>query len=581
MTIRRQIAQGYAAVLGLALAGTTTGLLVGSYFQSQALKAQEVAIAERKLLSDLQIKIQDNRPTKQLSPHLSDADRLRLATNAMMRRTGEIRVLLERYEALREADYQSSSGEETQEHRALHELLKDYEVALVQFQGRLRDFARIADSLIRSGSDVAEVQKLLIAFVQSPEFAGFVALPEDLIPFVSSVEAQERLASEALTHAAALQIQIIFGSLLLSIAIATLIASYTSRLIGDPIQDVTKTAHRITQEGDFSLKVPVLGKGEVMSLANSFNQLTAKVNDLLNQVSQKNADLHLALKQLQQQQVQLLQAEKMSSLGKLVAGIAHEINNPVNFIHGNLVHVQLHVQSLLEIVSLYQAHYPDPALEIQSEIDDIDLDFVQDDLPSVLQSMQSGTKRIRQIIVSLRNFSRMDESTLKTVDIHEGLDNTLMMLQHRLEPTDDAPAILIKKDYDNLPLVQCAAGELNQVFMNLLHNAIDALRIKSVRPKQYQTLSQPPQITVRTGKAAAGWVQVEIADNGAGMTAEVKDQIFDPFFTTKPVGEGTGMGLPLCYQIITETHQGKLDVHSAPTEGTAVVIQIPYRPSAG
>ncbi|MEL6938610.1 MAG: ATP-binding protein [Cyanobacteria bacterium J06598_1] len=593
MTIRRQIAQGYAFVLGMALAGTTAGILVGSHFQKQALAAQEVVIAERKLLSDLQVKILYNRPTKQLSPYLNNHLSLRSAGNLMLGRIVDIQALLASRTDIYEAKSQLSTAYDTETDRGLKQLLDSYETDLIQFHNRVQGFTQPVQPTEYSAANVTVAQKRLISLVQGPEFANFVQLPKDLVPFVTHVERQERDASAALAQAIALQTHIIFGSLALSLAIAALIAHRTSREIAQPIQSITQLAHRINHENNFSLRVPVLGKGEVVSLANSFNQLIAQVKQLLGEVSQKNTDLETALKQLQQKQMQLMQAEKMSSLGQLVAGVAHEINNPVSFIHGNLVHVQRYCQSLIGLIGLYEEHYPTPAPAIQAEIENVDLPFVQDDLPSLISSMRVGTQRIRTIVLSLRNFSRMDESTFKAVNIHEGLDSTLLILQHRLSDGNGLPKIDIKKDYDELPSITCAAGTLNQVFMNVLINAIDALRGSSSKHAHAEpTHAKPtrsPQITLRTSKLlpdhhattqTTDWVQIEIADNGPGMSADIQARIFEPFFTTKPVGTGTGMGLPLCYQMITDTHKGKLEVFSKPAGGTAVIIQIPCRLSA-
>ncbi|MGD1864897.1 MAG: sensor histidine kinase [Phormidesmis sp.] len=572
MSIRRQMAQGYAAVLSLALAGTTTGLLVGSHLQSQALAAQEIAIAERKLLSDLQVKILGNRPTQQLSPYLNDSAQLEIAVHGMFSRTVEIQALLESRTALYEA--KSILREEpTAEEQALLSLLDAYEADLAAFQVRLQEFAQSAMPIVRAANDVTEAQKLLISFVQGPEFANLVKLPTELIAFVSSVEATERGASEALAQAIALQTQIIFASLLLSIAIASAIAHYTSRAIAQPIQGVTKLADTIIQKQDFALRVPLVGKGEVVSLGQSFNQLIAKLNHLLEHVGQKNQDLETALEQLHRQQMQLVQSEKMSSLGQLVAGEAHEINNPVNIIHGNLVHDQREVKSHLDYIQMCQARYPELSDDIQLDEDDIDIEFVQEDLPKILTSMRTGTQRIREIVLSLRTFSRMDEAEIKKVDVHEGIESTLLLLQHRLAPKSGTEqgntAISVRRDYDALPLVECAAGHLNQVFMNSLLNAIDAL----TNPKASRL--EPAQITIRTSTLDEDWIQVEIADNGSGMTEAVRARLFEPFFTTKPVGKGTGMGMSLSYQIVTDQHRGKLECFSTLGEGTAIILQLP------
>ncbi|QIR39954.1 hypothetical protein HCG51_26775 [Tolypothrix sp. PCC 7910] len=294
-------------------------------------------------------------------------------------------------------------------------------------------------------------------------------------------------------------------------------------------------------------------------------------------LQQQTEELQLTLDNLQKAQLQLVQSEKMSSLGELVAGVAHEINNPVNFIHGNLTHLHEYSHNLLAFIRLYQKFYPKAAPEIQAEAEEIDLDFLQKDLVKLLDSMQLGTDRIRRIVLSLRNFSRMDEADFKTVDIHEGIDSTLLILQHRLKAQSNYPAIEVIKDYGSLPPVECYAGQLNQVFMNILSNAIDALEENNTKRTAAEIQAQPSQINIRTSTIDTQWIEIAIADNGVGIAEHIQQRIFDPFFTTKPVGKGTGMGMSISYQIITEKHGGKLKCFSTIGQGTEFVIQIPIK----
>jgi two-component system NtrC family sensor kinase len=302
------------------------------------------------------------------------------------------------------------------------------------------------------------------------------------------------------------------------------------------------------------------------------------INELENSQAEvkEKRQLEQTLLQLQRTQAQLVHAEKMSSLGQLVAGVAHEINNPVNFIHGNLTYLEEYSENLLNIVQLYQHHYPNAVAEIQAQADAIELDFLQKDLLKILNSMKLGTDRIRNIVLSLRNFSRTDEVDIKPVNIHEGIDSTLMILQHRLKARSERPEIQVIKNYASLPLIECYAGPLNQVFMNILSNAIDALEENNARPK-YQEIQENPKITIRTSAIDAQWVEIAIADNGSGIPKEIGERIFDPFFTTKPVGKGTGMGMSISYQIVTEKHGGKLECFSTLGEGTEFAIKIPVR----
>ena len=285
-----------------------------------------------------------------------------------------------------------------------------------------------------------------------------------------------------------------------------------------------------------------------------------------------------ALDTLKQAQAKLIQSEKMSSLGQLVAGIAHEINNPVNFISGNLSYAQDYFQSLMGLMALYQAHYPEPPAEIQSYIDEIDLDFLLQDLEKLLQSMQVGASRICQIVLSLRNFSRLDEAELKRVDIHEGLDNTLLILHNRLKAKGDWPEIEIVKNYGQLPQVECFAGPLNQVFMNLLGNAIDALENQPA-PRQI-TIQTAVTTMVQADGSEIPAAQICIRDNGSGIAEADLAHLFEPFFTTKPVGKGTGLGLAISYQIVVERHHGNFTCYSQVGNGAEFIIEIPIQRSS-
>lgn len=294
-------------------------------------------------------------------------------------------------------------------------------------------------------------------------------------------------------------------------------------------------------------------------------------------LEQRTTELSQTLDNLRQTQVHLVQSEKMSSLGQLVAGVAHEINNPINFINGNLEPAAEHVRDLIAFIELYRECYSQPHPKIQAWMDEVDVEYIEEDLPKLIDSMKIGCDRIRQLVLSLRNFARLDESHLKAVDLHEGIESTLLILQHCLKASPDCAAIQTSKNYGELPLVECYPSQLNQVFMNLLGNAIDALKeqARNAPPLWH------PKISIRTYMSEPNWVNIAIADNGTGIPDEVKMKLFDPFFTTKPVGKGTGLGLSICHQIVTEKHKGKIYCYSTLGQGTEFVVQIPVRQGIG
>ncbi|BAZ42299.1 histidine kinase [Calothrix sp. NIES-4101] len=274
------------------------------------------------------------------------------------------------------------------------------------------------------------------------------------------------------------------------------------------------------------------------------------------------------LANLQHNYSRLVQNEKMAALGQLVAGVAHEINNPINFIYGNLSHIHTYTNNLLHLLNIYQEVYPQPVPEIEKEIDAADLEFIVADLPRIIDSMKFGTERIQEIVVSLRNFSRLDEADLKQVNIHEGIESTLLILHNRLKAKPNHPEIQIIKNYAELPEIECFPGQLNQVFMNILVNAIDVLEEES-----------SPCIKIITQLLNNNWVAIHIIDNGCGICEEIMSKLFDPFFTTKDVNKGTGLGLSISHQIIVDKHKGRLYCESTPGKGAKFVIEIPIQQS--
>ncbi len=413
-----------------------------------------------------------------------------------------------------------------------------------------------------------------LALISELDWLAVVILPERT--FMAEIEASRRLT---------------IALCLAALAISLVLGSATARWLAKPLQQLSRTAPRLAQ-GHFEDRLPEnLSVQELAALAQAFNQMAAKLQTLFAdlaetnhvleaRVSQRTAELRdraqeleSTLQDLKQAQMQLIQTEKMSSLGQLAAGLAHEINNPVSFIYGNLNHARDNLMELLKLATLYQEHDPDPPPAIANHLDQIDLDFIERDLPALLDSMQAGADRIRILVLSLRSFVRLDEVDFKTIDLRESLTTTLVLLQHRLAATAQRPAIAVCEAYrENLPPVICQPGPMNQVLINLLTNAIDALD----EAAQKGTLREEPTLRLQL-QAEAGEMLLTIADNGGGMSAATQAKIFEPFFTTKPVGQGTGMGLAIAYQIVVQQHGGRLHCDSVPGQGTTFTLALPLK----
>ena len=351
---------------------------------------------------------------------------------------------------------------------------------------------------------------------------------------------------------------------------------------------IDRVPRQLTKEQIQALRA--LGRQVINQLELRINlakvqQTSTELETTVKALHRSNQHLNQTLQELRQTQTQLVQAEKMSGLGQLVAGVAHEINNPVTFIHCNLPHIRRYATDLLELVSLYQERCPQLDPEGQSRVEAIDADFIVQDLKKILGSIEVGTSRIHQIVRSLQNFSGKDRNQKELVDIHQGLDDTLLILQHRLQT--QSASIRLVKEYGELPMVECYGGPLNQVFMNVLTNAVHALEQASQDRSTVELANQPPTITIRTevvdwerGEWERGGetaIRIRIADNGLGIPKDVIHQIFDPFFTTKPTGQGVGLGLSISYQVVVEKHGGQLKCFSEPGKGTEFWIEIPHK----
>jgi signal transduction histidine kinase len=552
-SIRLKIGIGYGLAVGIAILGTTAGLAIGEHHQRQALTQLKHAHQQEHLLKDLQTTVLQARShSSRFAVVLGNSIWLRYEKERFVQSINQAKQLLSETE-----QFVNNSDNEAADTKQLRDLLKTYAITIEAYGNVTESLLQQTEPWTLRQDEILAAQQLLLTNSGGEVASTLDHLSEKLNQLIDAAQDQDQQAAISLERASSLRARIIVGSMLLSIAIAAVLALYTSHAIAQPIRSVTRVAQQVTEEANFTLRAPVTTRDEVGVLAISLNQLIERIG--------------VYTQELKQAEAQLIQTEKMSSLGAMVAGVAHEINNPVNFIYGNLQYTSEYVQDLLSLLHLYQQDYPEPTPAIQDHLEAIDLDFLAEDLPKVLSSMKGGAERIREIVLSLRNFSRLDETGVKPVNLHEGIDNTLIILNSRLHH-----GIEVIKQYGDLPLVECSPALLNQVFMNLLCNAIDALELGTGKDSH---LTPIPTIWIHTEALDQNWVVIKIADNGSGIPVAIQDRIFDPFFTTKEPGKGTGLGLAISYQIITQ-HQGKIEVISVPGKGAEFVITLPVHSSS-
>lgn len=591
LKISKKISYGYALSLGVAISGTCLGLGV-AHWQGQA-ASRQFGLAERHLTTLYQL-------DRELLDMRSHPQRLLLSLDEAGWPTDEsgfeasvARVLaladeLTQFEPLTAApssgtDYVSLGHSYTTVTRAY---AQSVQVAWDEiYRMRLGEQTPFeARQGLLTAMTSGEARQILIEFERLSERSKLL---------LDAAGEEKKLAQADLAAAQRLQLAIILGSMLLSALVAAGLIHRISRNIAQPIEHLTQATKGIVESGDFRsgsfdangfgsghyYSSPLYGEDEVGSLARSVEQLVAWVNQYTDQltesrdglerrVSQRTQELTDTIEALNRAQMKLVQSETMSSLGQLVAGVAHEINNPVGFIYGNISYVKDYTQTLFDLLWAYQAEVPSPSSELQEALNAAELNFLESDLPKVLQSIQTGAERIHHIMRSLQKFSRLDEADLKHVDIHDCLDSTLLMLQHRLW-LQSGETVQVVKRYGHLPLVECYPRLLNQVFINIVANALDALN------EQSRTVKVSPSVIIVTTEQRGERVAVTVTDSGPGIEPQVRQRLFDPFFTTKPAGRGVGLGLSISQEIIVKRHGGVIECFSEPGRGTRIVITIP------
>ncbi|MBW4644180.1 MAG: HAMP domain-containing protein [Goleter apudmare HA4340-LM2] len=595
LSVAKKIGYGYGLAVSIAVLGTGIGLIVGDFAQHKAQEEMQIADAQSSLISELTVMtlLVRSHP-QQLLATLTDSIWFQYETGKFTNDVNRVKDLLSQLKVSTNDSRQSAI--ETQQ---IQQLIRNYtETTEAHAQFIVSLWQRIDPQNLKPAQISQSKQQLIATLTEEKAVQiriKFERLSEDLIRFKQAAIKQKTQALIQLDQAKTFRLYTIIVSMVMSTAIAITLAVITSRAIAQPVQSLTSVAQRSLKESNFDLQAAVTSNDEIGSLASSFNQLINSVKYLLQkqqqakelleqkveertqELSEKNTYLKNLLEELHRTQAQMVQNEKMSSLGQLVAGVAHEINNPVNFIHGNLEYVEKHTQDLLELLENYQQYYPEPLEPLQDLLEDLDLNFLTKDLQKILKSMRMGTNRIREIVLSLRNFSRLDEAEFKKVDIHEGINNTLLILQHRLEANTQRPEIKVIKNYGQLPAIECYPGQLNQVFMNLVANAIDAVEASNQQRSLAEITANSNIISIDTQVIDENWISIAIADNGCGIPEEICSRLFDPFFTTKPIGKGTGLGLSISYQIVVEKHAGKIHCNSTPKQGTKFVVEIPIR----
>ncbi|TAE53969.1 MAG: HAMP domain-containing protein [Nostocales cyanobacterium] len=550
LTIRQKIVCGYALSLGIAILGTTGGLIIGDRYFKSARREMLLINEKSYLLSSLQGQILEIQLHQQeIFSIFSQQQALPSDLNTELREhLQELENLFAQLQRISQVNHD-------------HKLENQVDILLTRYDTEIKlyfqEFTQLLiklASLQATSENIETSRQLIWKFHQSQATQNFAQYSHLLTKLTQEIHELQQQNDLNYHQAKKIEALIIISSIVSSIIIASILALYTSSIITDPINAVTDIAQKVTKEENFELQAPITTQDEIGTLANSLNQLIQQVQQLL-EIQRNEAES------------KLIQSEKMSSLGRMLAGVAHEINNPVNFISGNIIHAKNYVDDLLILLKTYQELIPNPPEKVQCVAEEIDLEFLETDLPKILNSMTIGTERTREIVRSLKNFSRLDEGEIHLVDLHPCIESTLLILNNRIKNK-----VLITRKYGDIPLVYGYMGLLYQVFMNIISNAIDALEEKTVTDPQHL-----PEITIITECKDDKWVLVRIIDNGSGISTENQAKIFETFFTTKPRGIGTGLGLAITHQIIVEKHCGKISCKSELNQGTEFMIYLPVK----
>ncbi|HEY9669424.1 MAG TPA: ATP-binding protein [Coleofasciculaceae cyanobacterium] len=552
-SITYKISCGYALTLGVAILGTTAGFAIGNYYQHQAKLREQDALEEihdiHRLQTNLLLTQSHQQHFTNSTPNL---EHLREDLSHFLTHLVNFNQAWSEFKSSYDYRGNVTLQESIAEMQMFQQIVQNYDSSLKEYNQQTKGLLEAIDSPNLKPEEIKAAQQQFLNLQKStwhPKLESFI---NDLAALNDIVNAEYTQASAYRLTADALRVKIMACSILLSVALAITLAIYTSRAIARPIKATTKIAQQVTQEKNFGLQAPVTTQDEIGTLTFSLNQLIQQVNQLLEE--QKAAN-----------QTQLIQSEKMSSLGRMIAGVAHEISDPVNFVYGNSLYACEYVQDLLTLLETYTNQIPNPPQALQVQLEEIDIEFIKEDLPKVLNSMKLGAERTTKVIYSLKDFSHLDEAIAHPVDLHACIDSTLLILNNRMQD------ITVIRNYSDIPEIEGFAGLLYQVFMNLLSNAIDAL----------EESENNKLIAISTTLQNKDWVVVKIADNGSGICVENQAKIFNAFFTTKPPGVGTALGLAISHQVIVEKHGGKITCKSEVGIGTEFAIALPIKHQPG